>query len=1168
MRTIGRLGVLFATCGATCVGLADGPFAGVADGAVNELATDAVQDGAMSLSAEGEAYKTGAGAWSLPWGALGSWELQKIIVKNGSLLLDLDDTTERAAECPRDVLNAKALFWFDASFLADHPGLYSAVESDGKKFLSYMYDVRENFAGGARQRPYAAANHYLRVVKAGLADGSAANVEMKWDADKMPSPELVTRNDKTAIWFGGVGSGRSMSIYRKDGSVSTIADVVHVFAVTDSPEGWGAVFSPGFRPTGVWTGTPEYSWGVPILHTDECNRYTGNRTYFNGVRKDGQKDVPVKGFTLFECELFNTPVSVNRLFYAESGAPASNKIVDEETRAVNVQYGGGDYLYEVICFTNRLTGAERQRVVSYLQRKWFPDAAKTASLTGAEGTTIAVSNATESDAVVTRDSAANLVKNGAGDLWFRRDANNLAEQRGAVTLGEDAGRVLAQRPVAFAVEPGRRYTAEAGDEAVAISATARTDGASTRVVKDGNAELMIRGVPETVKEIEVADGTLVVRPRGNSSRGDGLDTANDDVYIPIPNASFEERASGDENAPVIAYKSGTPYCGWVSLDGTLGNCQVIYNVDKWPLDEKNGIMDGVTRQGWGLTAVPHGGSSLFLRVNAGVRTAEPLNLSAGRYQIDFWTNGRGNDNGGIVDIVLVDSETMEETVVGRQWQIYTAAEGFGRVAYRFTLPEERRCYLGFRVKNYGTENMIAQMAIDDISLRRVAKRSDITEWAIPGGDFEAVVAADYQTWASRVFTSAITHSDWTLTQPTGADSTDYNLGCGFANRYMYKYGVHEVPCYNNSRAPFQSTILTFMVNGATASTTFTPPKGTWYLKGDIAMNGPHSTCTLSAKATINGAEYDLGTLKPQNKIFATSRFGGGQIVSDGVTPVTLTFTYGYPGTTYNTLNHPAVYVDDLMLTKVLDDAVLVHGEPVFRHTFEDTTHTDWTYVQTPDNGFGYTLSYASLASSHSAKGETLGGQNGCYIRHDGGVILHRDFEKAGTYRLSLFMNRRADQPGTNPVHVWIAQNGVTNELAVLRAGTAWRTERSVVFRIPEGESYEYDIGFMGTYPGKNWNAKDEYIKNCSDTIIDDLTVVRVGDEELVRTETLFAKDTDIYVGEHGRLQLDFDGTNRVNCVKFRNHTITGVISAQTHPEFVSGQGALLTFPRGTTILVR
>ena len=250
-----------------CALFADGPFAGQADGAVKSVATGVEQQsGSMSLSAEGEAYKTGLGAWSLPWGALGSWELQNLVVKNGSLLIDLDDTTERAAERPNDVLG-KALFWFDASFLDDHPDFYGKTEADGKTYLNYMYDVREeNLVVASRQRPYAAANHYLRVVKAGLPDGDVNNTEMKWyEPNKMPSPELVTRNGKTAIWFGGVGSGRSMSIIRAgEDAVSTATDVVHVFAVTDSPDGWGAVFSPGFRPTGVWTGTPEYSWQVPI----------------------------------------------------------------------------------------------------------------------------------------------------------------------------------------------------------------------------------------------------------------------------------------------------------------------------------------------------------------------------------------------------------------------------------------------------------------------------------------------------------------------------------------------------------------------------------------------------------------------------------------------------------------------------------------------------------------------------------------------------------------------------------------------------------------------------------------------------------------------------------------------------------------------------------------
>lgn len=136
-----------------CALFADGPFAGQADGAVKLVATGVEQQsGSMSLSAEGEAYKTGLGAWSLPWGALGSWELQNLVVKNGSLLIGLDDTTERAAERPNDVQD-KALFWFDVSFLDDNPGFYGTDDVEGKRCLRCIYDVREILVDSKCQRP-------------------------------------------------------------------------------------------------------------------------------------------------------------------------------------------------------------------------------------------------------------------------------------------------------------------------------------------------------------------------------------------------------------------------------------------------------------------------------------------------------------------------------------------------------------------------------------------------------------------------------------------------------------------------------------------------------------------------------------------------------------------------------------------------------------------------------------------------------------------------------------------------------------------------------------------------------------------------------------------------------------------------------------------------------
>ena len=53
-----------------------------------------------------------------------------------------------------------------------------------------------------------------------------------------------------------------------------------------------------------------------------------------------------------------------------------------------------------------------------------------------------------------------------------------------------------------------------------------------------------------------------------------------------------------------------------------------------------------------------------------------------------------------------------------------------------------------------------------------------------------------------------------------------------------------------------------------------------------------------------------------------------------------------------------------------------------------------------------------------------------------------------------------------------------------------------------------------------------------------------------------------------RLQLSFSGTQTVDEVRYDGHLVTGVMSQQTCPEFVSGPGALFANRKGTAMLIR
>ncbi len=63
----------------------------------------------------------------------------------------------------------------------------------------------------------------------------------------------------------------------------------------------------------------------------------------------------------------------------------------------------------------------------------------------------------------------------------------------------------------------------------------------------------------------------------------------------------------------------------------------------------------------------------------------------------------------------------------------------------------------------------------------------------------------------------------------------------------------------------------------------------------------------------------------------------------------------------------------------------------------------------------------------------------------------------------------------------------------------------------------------------------------------------------------FPETVALDIAEGATLDLDFDGVLKIQTVRYAGHSVSGTISAATHPEFVSGEGALSVPPKGTVI---
>ena len=107
----------------------------------------------------------------------------------------------------------------------------------------------------------------------------------------------------------------------------------------------------------------------------------------------------------------------------------------------------------------------------------------------------------------------------------------------------------------------------------------------------------------------------------------------------------------------------------------------------------------------------------------------------------------------------------------------------------------------------------------------------------------------------------------------------------------------------------------------------------------------------------------------------------------------------------------------------------------------------------------------------------------------------------------------------------------------------------------------YRFGLQGMtdnsaqFPGTDQNA-----------LIDGVSIDPVTD--LGGTGFALPNKLALTVASGAQLQLAYIGTQKVDTVYYAGHYLSGVISQQNYPAFVSGPGALYAAPKGTLIKIR
>jgi len=178
------------------------------------------------------------------------------------------------------------------------------------------------------------------------------------------------------------------------------------------------------------------------------------------------------------------------------------------------------------------------------------------------------------------------------------------------------------------------------------------------------------------------------------------------------------------------------------------------------------------------------------------------------------------------------------------------------------------------------------------------------------------------------------------------------------------------------------------------------------------------------------------------------------------------------------------------------------------------------------------------------------------------AILYQDvaFPQEGVYRLSFYTHKRLNSGSsagnTAPTVWWLANTSAntTNWLIRTANDTNRYTEHTVDFYVPSAGTFRLGCSGDPVGSGSYWY----------DAMLDNVSVVHLGD--LQPTDD-FDKKLQIEVAAGARLNVCFEGTNRIDSLRLGGKHVHGIIDAKSHPDYISGAGAFAVRPRGLVMVL-
>lgn len=1182
----GGMRAMAAVCALSGAGIAAGGDVSLGFRDVGGVSVDSgetVFDGKLVVGDGGRFIKAGAGKLTIPVSSLDAQTDSSFAVLGGELAFAPEaDASPAGVSAPPAALAEKAAFWVDETSVVVTNG------ADGTAYASLWRDARDMDAESP-QRIYAVPKWYAPAN--GNPPGTKDGVD----------PCVVTTDAVTAVYFGGIESGQYMQ-WQKGGAKFSLSQIRHFFVVHGTYDCWGNVlgWSGGSRTGGFAFTGGAYSPASPAAASahfasrmDCLPDMTTARFFLDGERIDAFAIPPKRGFQLLEGVATAYPFRMDTFFH--SGFETYKKAQ------------GGDFIAEAAVFTNRLTEAERLSVERYLLKKWnLPAGYGTYDMKRSGGNVERTRNnlrlptariAVASNAVFSCAAAAGAE---TPVLAFSGEGVVRIAGGGTLALGPDetakwngtfewdgAGEIVAKGGALppLDVAGGQVYTCanredstdltRECDATTGLRLTRSDDGTAGAVHFRGDGWTKVRSVADGVARFVVEKGHVQLqgRARGTTVVPDGA------VEAVVENADFELPFDFSDANYNRRYLVAGGVNGWHGAGSSfLMDTSVPFESGKtgwWSWMDKT-----IQR--------PRGGEGRVLQiVMAGGAWTSVTFPKSGRYEVSFDACSRYGSDGWInssTGIFAGDQRPQVNLLLGADW---TSAEPFatctlgnqGFLRYRYRTPrvEAGTRVFGFKSVDTGGD---ACFFADNLRMTFVPDAEDPAVFEIPNGGFDEMVRAKTLPYAKSIHSIVNEAKGWTLSIDEGATpATETNSPVAVIDGgSLWRFYATTLSLYPLRDIPLGSGSLAFVSTGGVARTAFTAPAGTYRLRsrvGTLSMYGrlghPGKESGYNADGRVrarltraDGTAVDLGTVSaphtsftPAETVWATT------FTLDEPEEVSLEFRQENGGGT--------ALLDDLAF---IPSERFGEGNLIANGGFENGAagRTGWTSGRTEPQFVLNGLSYAYChGSTHAWNQEnpwafgynTIDGRYYLRIQNDGYAKTEVDVPSAGLYRFSFTTRTRID--GTyytgNNFRIWMApadDSAVTNEVARFFAPYSrnWHRE-SFLVNLPKAGRYVLRMDGLGSGSAKNPDTQGMF---------DLLSLERVVDPPEATPE--MPSDMEISVAEGARLVLDFTGAVRCGPVRLGGTVLTGLLSAQTHPEYLSGAGTLDARSLGTVLIFR